>query len=77
MPQILHRGGRLRGARVRAGQPFAELMSGFRRRRTIKRHQRRRDAGDSDDVRAPAILGDVSDFDQVVAAGDRLFEAMN
>src|SRR5206468_10393916 len=41
------------------------------------RHQRRRHAGKSDDVRAPAILGNRFDFDEVVASCNGFSEAMN
>ena len=77
MPQILHRAGGVRRARVRPSQPFAELVRRLCRRRAVERHQRGRHAGNPDDVGAPAIFGDVGDLDQVVASRDGFFEAMN
>ena len=56
MPQILHRAGGARGARVRAEQPLAEPVGGVDRRGAVERHQRGRDSGKPDDVGAPPIL---------------------
>ena len=62
---------------MRASEPLAELMRRFARRRTVKRHEGGRHAGDADDVRAPAILGDKADLDEVVASCNGFFEAMD
>ena len=62
---------------MRAGQPFTELMRRVGRRRAVKRHKGRRNARDTDDAGAPAIRGNVGDLDQIVAAGDGLFEVMD
>jgi len=62
---------------MRAGQPVAELARRLRRRGTVKRHQRRGDAGNANDVRAPAILRHRHDFDEVRVSRDGLLIAMN
>ena len=77
-PDILHRpSGTGRGARMRAREPAAKLIRGLDRRGAVERHQRGRDAGDADDVGTPPVLGYRDDFNQVRAAGDRLFETMH
>src|SRR4029077_6797939 len=65
MPQILHRAGGARGARVRAKEPLAEPVRRVDRRRAVERHQRSRDSRKPDDVGAPPILRNVYDFDQI------------
>src|SRR6266487_164681 len=77
MPSILHRPGGVQGSRVRACQPLTEEARGFRRRGAIERHQRRGHARQSDDVRAPAVLRDRRNFDQIDASGDAFFESMD
>ena len=77
MPQILHRPGGVRGPCVRAREPVAELMRRVARRRAVERHQRGRHAGNADDVRAPPILRDRDDLDQIGASCNGFFKAMN
>src|SRR5438067_6545704 len=77
MASILHRAGGGRRARVGAHQPLAQPVRGVDRRRTVERHQRRRYAGEADDVGAPPILRNIYDFDQIGASCDALFEAMD
>src|SRR2546430_5653951 len=70
MPQILHRAGGGRGARVRAQQPLAEAVRRVDRRRAVERHQRGGHSGQPHDVGAPPILRDVDDLDQIGASCD-------
>ena len=62
---------------MRTAEPGGQQPGRFRRRRSIKRHERGRDAGDAHDVRAPAILGNPGDFDQIGASPDGFFETMD
>ena len=62
---------------MRAREPFAQLMGGFNRRGSVKRHERGRDTGETHDVGAPSIVGDGRDLDQIGASSDGFFEAMN
>src|SRR4051812_36021788 len=52
-------------------------MRRFIRRSAVERHQRRRHAGDADDVGAPPILGDERDFDEVRPSRDGFVETMD
>src|SRR5439155_3436569 len=77
MPRILHRPRGIGGALVRAREPLAQLPRRVDRRRAVERHQRRRSTGQADDVRAPAILLDRRDLDQIWTSPDGLFKAMD
>ena len=54
-----------------------EQMRRFDRRRAVERHQRRRNAGQPDDVGAPAIGRDVLHLDEIQASRDGFFEPMH
>jgi hypothetical protein len=64
-------------ASVRAREPAAQLSGGFLRGRAIKGHQGRWHPRDAHDVRAPAVLRDGSDLDEVQTPPDGFFETMN
>ena len=66
-----------RGALIRATQPRGQQSGGLVRCPAVEGHERGRHAGDTHDVRAPTILRDVCDFDQIWASCDGLFEAMH
>lgn len=74
-PSLL-RGGLVGRPRMRTREPVAQLPRGLVGRPAIKRHERRRDAGQPDDVRAPAILRDGGHFDEVRSPPDRFLKAM-
>jgi hypothetical protein len=76
-PLTLHRPGAVRGALVRTREPLAQKVRRFNWCAAIKRHQRGRHAGESDDVRAPAVLFDSGDLDDIWTSPDGFFEAMN
>src|SRR5918994_6620154 len=48
---------------VGAGQPLTKQLGGFVRGRPVERHQGRGNAGNPDNVSAPAVLGDRRDLD--------------
>jgi hypothetical protein len=56
---------------------MAQQAGGLVGRRSIERHQRRRDPWNPDDARAPSIVGDSSDLDQIRVSADQFLEAMN
>jgi len=64
-------------ARVRSRQPVAQVPCGLVWRRSIKRHQRRWNSRDADDVGPPALGVDGHHLDLVRATTDGLFKAMN
>ena len=68
---------RRRGARVGTGQPLFQLAGRFVGCRAVERHQRGGHARRLHDVRAPPIGIDRGHLDEVVAAGNGFFEAMN
>jgi len=63
-------------ALMSARQPRGELIGRLGRRSSVKRHHRRRHAGQSDDLRAPAVFGHGRNLDEIGAYPDGLFEAM-
>ena len=77
MRRILYRTWSPRGLQVRPGQPLAEEMGGFVGRPAVEGHERRGDARNTHDVRAPAIGRDGGDFDLIQASTDGLFEMMD
>src|SRR5262245_11349855 len=64
------------GALVRADQPLSERFCGFDRRLPVEGHQRGRQSRCAHDRRAPPVLLDGCDFDQIVASADGFFKAM-
>jgi len=66
-----------RHAGMRPSQPVQEAACGLVWRRSIKRHQRRWNSRDPDDVGSPAVGVDGHDLDLVHATTDGLFKAMN
>jgi hypothetical protein len=62
---------------VGASQPLAQPAGGVVRGRSVEGHQRSRDPGNPDDARAPAIVRDSGDLDQVRVSADDFFEAMD
>ena len=68
---------RCRGARVGTGQPLFELAGRLVWCRAVERHQRGGHSRRLHDVRAPPIGIDRGHLDEVVAAGNGFFEAMN
>src|SRR6266852_4694709 len=75
IPRRRHR--TVRGALVRTREPLAQKVRRFNWCAAIKRHQRGWHAGESDDVRAPAVLFDSGDLDDIWTSPDGFFEAMN
>ena len=73
----LHSTDRTGGVFVGASQPLTQPARRFVGGRSVEGHQRGRDLGDPDDARAPAIVRDSSDLDQVRVSADQFFEAMH
>ena len=57
-------------------EPVREMGCGFVGRFPIERHHGTWDAGDSDEVRSPALVGHPGDFDHKGPAGDCSFKAV-
>ena len=77
MPPILHRACALRYALIGAREPLGQVARGLFGSAAVKRHQRRRHARSSDDARAPPVLRDGGDLNQVRTSANGFFEAMN
>ena len=60
-----------------SSQPVAELSGGLIRCGAVERHQGRRAAVQSDQLRPPMIDRDASDLDQISMTVDVLFESLN
>ena len=61
---------------VRAVQPVGQAASRFVRRLAVEGHHRRRHAGNSEDLRAPALGVDQCHLDQVTTARNHSFKPM-
>lgn len=55
---------------MRARQPFAQLCRGVVWCVAVEGHERRRDPGQPDKLRPPAIVGDTSYLDRVLASSN-------
>jgi len=66
-----------RGPGMRPSEPVEQVPRGLVWRRSIKRHQRRWNSRDPDDVGSPAMGVDGHDLDLVHATTDGFFKAMN
>src|SRR5690349_24089624 len=66
-----------RGPGMRPSEPVEQVPRGLVWRRSIKRHQRRWNSRDPDDVGSPAVGVDGHDLDLVHATTDGFFKAMN
>ena len=76
IPPILSRRARRR-APMRTIEPRRQQPGRLRRRWSVERHERGRDAGSTHDVGAPPILGDAGNFDQIGASPNGFFKAMH